>query len=861
MKYKFLSIIYVALAAVLWSCTDDVLSPDLGLLDDSPLKFSVNTFTVNGTRAAEPSDNPEPESEQEKRIQDFWLFVFNPDGTQLAAPVYYSIPADGATLNEVTKKAYAALPKNAPMTLYVVANTDDADWVKAEGFATLSEVKNQKLDNPAPIVVTNNRSNEFYIPMSGELANVTATNDNVLIVPVTRMYAKIKVQANFPVEEMKLYDADISGIPWYCKVYQENEEDPVTGEPAAVPLPDGTWMTSLAFTSGDAVTENDGKKWLVMYIPENRRGEFQDADKDIDQNIPEQALSVRIKAKYRGSDFFFTVYPGENTFNNFNIRRNCVYRVTVDVRKIIDQHNPSSNCFVVEPGDMLAFEPYYRVETGGGFKIEDYLNPDDDAKKINKLEIIWQTKDCIGDNTNGDLVYLENPDEPQHLHSKIVVHTQEEGNALVAARNAAGDIVWSWHIWVTPNQPDNLGNAVRYTTYEWGEKETIIQTWVPGGFFRPGHYETDTVTGIFPFSDQPRVPGYAVMNCNLGALEYMGITPDGYFDKVGDALKRFPKEEYRTFGMVYQWGRKDPFPPVINYTGGNNDGTSSPNSTPGYLDYVTKYTGVHFANDNKTIVSKTAKLNSPDSLFNSVLSTQLTETGVNYSIKHPTIFIAATNQRIITSGSSYRPTELSNGGDWLPEGQSNDELWGGLKPDLSQKHMDLGKDAMGNEIYVFDNYGNEKSVFDPCPAGWRVPPGDLWLGFTKTGLNPDNYGYTSANDLPTVGEPHYEDFWGMADVNWDRSGSGMFGMLMYMQGWRRGATSYFPLQGTRIGVGYCFNNGWCGNYHNATCSRNNRVNILHLHQNPLRMHLFEIENREYYIKSTASPIRCVRDKK
>lgn len=179
---------------------------------------------------------------------------------------------------------------------------------------------------------------------------------------------------------------------------------------------------------------------------------------------------------------------------------------------------------------------------------------------------------------------------------------------------------------------------------------------------------------------------------------------------------------------------------------------------------------------------------------------------------------------------------------------------------MQQKHMDIGVDADNHEIFMFDNYGDKKSVFDPCPTGWRVAPGDLWLGFTETGLNPDDYGYT-ANNLPETGDPHYDDFWGMADVNWDRNGSGGFGMLMYMQAWRRGPTSYFPLQGTRVGRGYWFNNGWCGNYHNATCSRFNRVNILHMHQNPLRMHIFEITNREYYIKSTASPVRCVRDQK
>ena len=46
---------------------------------------------------------------------------------------------------------------------------------------------------------------------------------------------------------------------------------------------------------------------------------------------------------------------------------------------------PSSNCFVVKPGQLLSFLPYYRVETGGGYSFTNYLNADgkDETKKIN----------------------------------------------------------------------------------------------------------------------------------------------------------------------------------------------------------------------------------------------------------------------------------------------------------------------------------------------------------------------------------------------------------------------------------------------------------------------------------------------
>ncbi len=863
MKYKLLSIILLAAAALTEGCVNDDLEdfrePEQpGQSGESHFQIAVDSFKVNGhsgTRASQPSEKPEPESADEKRINDFWLFQFDAAGNQLKAPAYYELADATQTLNDLTDRAYTELVRNTPMTVYVVTNIGSSTWASGNGFSTLDSVKMQKLPSPSPIQAG---VDDVLIPMSGQVDNITVTDKTFVVVPVTRMYAKLKIQASFSVSDMMIYDVNISGIPWYCKVSPMDNGADANGEPAAVPFPDKTTMISRAFQSIEAVKDESGEEWLILYMPENIRGEVEGADKNTSQNVPDSTLTISIRAKYDGMDYYFKVYPGENITNNFNIRRNCVYRVTVDVNSAKDQHNPSSNCFIVNPGDKLAFEPYNRVETGGGFRIEDYLTPDDSTKRIEGVEIVWQTLDCIGDNTAGDRVYLGPQTDPEKFR-KIIVKTQKEGNALIAARNKDGEIVWSWHIWVTPNKPDNLANAVTYSTYRWDTTRMTIKvkkdsTWVRDGFIT-GHweytYKDSVVVGIGPVTDEPRIPGYAVMPCNLGALDNIGGTLK---HTVEMATKLFSEKEYRTFGMVYQWGRKDPFPPVIRITGGNND-YDSPNRYPGYLDYTTENTGPHYANDNQTEVKKTGNITTGDYLFYSIYSQSISD-GIRYAIKNPTVFIAATRDRNI---SNTRYTE--NGGDWLPRGESDNKLWGGLDPDpQQQKYMDIGTDADGNEIFVFDNYGDKKSVFDPCPTGWRVAPGNLWLGFTATGLNPNDYGFT-ANNLPQRGDPHYDDFWNMTDVNWYKDGSGKCGMLMYMQAWRKGPTSYFPLQGTRVGCGWWFNNGWCGNYHNATCSRFNRVNILHMHQNPLRMHIFETTNREYYIKSTASPVRCVRDQK
>ena len=82
--------------------------------------------------------------------------------------------------------------------------------------------------------------------------------------------------------------------------------------------------------------------------------------------------------------------------------------------------------------------------------------------------------------------------------------TLSEGNAVIAVFDASGNILWSWHIWVTA-----------------ADLDAAVQTYVlPGGFAAAG----TTV----------------MMDRNLGAA---GTTAGGT-----DA-----------YGMYYQWGRKDPF--------------------------------------------------------------------------------------------------------------------------------------------------------------------------------------------------------------------------------------------------------------------------------------------------------------
>lgn len=826
------------LSGLLASCTDElvedrpataVVVDDTNLVE-TRLSFDVaamNTPVVQTRTTGDPDDRlSETITEEEKKgtdaerkIDNIWVFQFDATSEKLLiTPRYYDLSE--AVIPDATtgKEVDVLLKPDVSSIVYVVANigkvaASGSDWATVHNSATLGAVKELTLPDPKCIAVDNDEEpTDLSLPMEGASQTVTPVKDQKVNVTVTRMYAKVEILIGDIPESLVLTDVNVTQMPYYCRVSTLATEDMVT--PAT--YPNETDWNSRAFSPGSKDEDGNYTKRLVVYLPENLQGRTKSSEADSGEktnNAPTNAFRVNFVANYvniftgeeKERERYYTFCPGANIYNDYNIRRNFIYRVRLNIyTDLYNQDIPSSNCFVVKPNQSLSFLPYYRTEIGGGYKFTDYLDPNgDDAKKINdsdnmldNIRIIWQTKDAIGDNSKGDRVWIDRLSEAtDEFHRKIHVKTgSTPGNALIAAYNKDGKIIWSWHIWVTENEPGNVSSAVVYSTYAWNNSQIFTTI---------------------------RVPGYAIMPCNLGALKYK---PDNV-----DNL------DPETHGMLYQWGRKDPFPPAQN---GN------------MVNYSDEYTGSHYANDNATTVGKTAKEESYK-LFHSLAGDSYTfttqETAISYTIQNPTVFLCGTRGASLIEGNigeqyGNNKDNYHNEGDWLPSGVHDNKLWGGLDPkdDGSMKVYSMIDDK-GRVARIYDNYGNEKSIFDPCPSGWRVPPGDLWLGFTSTGVNPTSYDQINTDILDT-----------------QYSGAGMY---LFMNAWKQGTKSFFPTQGTRIPNGEILRTGQCGNYHNATTEVDNRVNILHVHRKQDLFHVFEVEFPMYYVKSTGGPVRCVRDHK
>lgn len=169
----------------------------------------------------------------------------------------------------------------------------------------------------------------------------------------------------------------------------------------------------------------------------------------------------------------------------------------------------------------------------------------------------------------------------------LQIRTAKEGNAVVAMK-VNDEIYWSWHIWCTD-------------------------------------YEPNVTEG------QQNFKGYIWMDRNLGAAY------NSYHEEGG----------VRTKGLVYQWGRKDPFLPAIGWE----------NNEPDQPLYNGRGEAVTLSRE---VVSEVNNFPS--------------------SVHHPLTFYASPTSSLWYSSQAA---------------QANSFLW--------------------------NSQSGEKTPFDPCPAGWRVP--------------------------------------------------------------------------------------------------------------------------------------------
>ena len=223
----------------------------------------------------------------------------------------------------------------------------------------------------------------------------------------------------------------------------------------------------------------------------------------------------------------------------------------------------------------------YIVSQKGAYKFSTVKgNSSESVGAVASAEVLWETFGTDETPNVGDLV--KNAVYTDGYITFKTADTFKEGNAVIAAKDASGNILWSWHIWLT----DEPQGQVYYNN------------------------------------------AGTMMDRNLGATS---ATP-------GDV---------GALGLLYQWGRKDPF---LGSSSIRNDSMAEAKST------IT---------------------------WPSAVSSDASNGTIEYATANPTTFI----------------TRNLDNNDWYYTGnpQTDNTRW--------------------------TESDKAKSIYDPCPQGWRVPDG------------------------------------------------------------------------------------------------------------------------------------------
>ncbi|SHM87275.1 Por secretion system C-terminal sorting domain-containing protein [Chryseobacterium carnipullorum] len=269
-------------------------------------------------------------------------------------------------------------------------------------------------------------------------------------------------------------------------------------------------------------------------------------------------------------------------------------------------------------------------------------------------DVLWE--DTHGLIKSGPGYSLEIMDSDQNAKIKVPINKTKKGNAVIVMR-VNNEIYWSWHIWVT----DDPTKGSVYKSFD-----SITRM------------KTDGTVEPIPDSD------WQWMDRNLGALSNSITSSDWN----------------RSIGLLYQWGRKDPIPPLV--TRGNDFYEVS-----GSVGRV-RHRGAKNFNGAVSIDNLTRFV----SLANAEIGNNM-----RISVKNPLSLIYVNKDD--NSGQAYYNNNLNLPVNWF--GRSAN------LPDNRLSELNLWSDnSVGTISTGYNNDSQarpyrDKSPYDPCPNGWRIP--------------------------------------------------------------------------------------------------------------------------------------------
>lgn len=415
-----------------------------------------------------------------------------------------------------------------------------------------------------------------------------------------------------------------------------------------------------------------------------------------------------------------------------------------------EEYGETANCYLVDKAGYYSLPLVY----GNGYVTLPANNPDgfiyfpkhDDTAipaggeitGVGDAVLCWQDAPDLIDSAsvkvkNGNLVF------------RIRKHTLAQGNALVAVRDNTSDrkILWSWHIWVTPYKTafyDPSQHYISKTYYDDNDVKTFIKDYE----FAPynlGWCDSHDHNEARTFSLRAFIDMSAYGGGTAGPLNIPGTFTQMTFrgSDAGD-------------NTYYQWGRKDPMLGGIYNDYTPNYKYKKKGSSPDANEFTMENKQV-FNQYNQDGFNYSFCKNPGDGIDKSHYASNGVTIG--YSIQHPYMFVTNSRSKDGTIAGETEP-DFNYRNHWhkpyahYQVDYLNDtthimfNAWnaGATKPGFEYDSVFSSsgtiKTAKRAE-YLVRNTVVVKSVYDPCPPKFKIPPIDAFRGIAKASSSNKSY--------------------------------------------------------------------------------------------------------------------------
>lgn len=648
--------------------------------DGYSLPMGKNTRNVTeGEKALNVSLTPDVQTRtagpQPDALYELHILQFDRSGNQLDANGAESGSVFYVSKAELGSRLTLSLTKSDDCQLVVIARGEGNTTPAING--NLATIQNLTMDSNlfsagipasgATQAQINKMPYALYLPHvkvdeNGVVQSVENATDDIRL-QLKRLAVKVtlnwEVATELTSKKYALKEVRVCQVP---KVYSLLAKEENTEWGKAYPSAMSDFINPVRLT-GDVLNACGGK--TSFWMPANVRGSSPASGTPLNrtkENAPTASTYTEFVVTDETGDkcLYYRAYLGSANPMDFNLRENTDYNwkvnmitddYTIDPRiQYIDQSPVESNnlvntanCLMLLPGGNICFNPYRHTSGTNGWNDHLINTPQSTPvikTAIDHVRVLWQTKDAV---TTGDLVLgyvksdlqhenlvnIKNGGNKDEARISVKAPVTKGGNALIAAYDVSGKILWSWHIWITDYVPKGMDVSLDYATAQKATKGGSVHQYANTTFQAGGIYF-----------------GKVSMDRNLGASA-------GWFPGANASQIEFS----RRGGFIYEWGRKEPTLASVDGTGNEK--------------------GILFDGFGNVTEIKRA-------VYSSSMNLNGTTNAIQYTIENPMVFV-------YHSASWYNGTEDG----------SYSNLW-----------------------------SETKTIYDPCPDGWKVPRHDVWNSIT-----------------------------------------------------------------------------------------------------------------------------------